>query len=217
MFVAPTATGYSFINWYLDPEKTIKIKATEGLAEDITVYARWVEGDNEPTMLVTNDNIQDVFANPENVAANNGWVLFDGEKEAEVGFDGLYGAGAGEWYGMTGDSLTIIFKEELEIQSIIAWGIGNWSLSTHTFYDNEGNVVYVKEDFAFNGLEIHNGYDEDGDGDNYVFEPTEEMPSIKVKKIVILLTQNKWDSLYTNKFCEYEIEIANPNYIDPDA
>ncbi len=214
-FTEPTTAtlGYTFINWYLNPEKTMKVTTTEGIGENITVYARWVEGDNKPTTLVKADDISEIFASPGNPAIDNGLTLFDGKKESV----GIYGGGNVEWYGMAGDSLTIIFKEELDVLCVTAFGVGNWSLSTHTFYDKDGNVTYVKEGFVFNGTDVNTGWDEDGDGDNFVFEPSEELPSIKVKKIVILLTENKWNSATTNKFCEYEIEIENPNYVDPDA
>ena len=220
-FTEPTTAtlGYTFINWYLNPEKTMKITTTEGIGENITVYARWVEGDNKPTTLVNADHISEIFSSPGTPEQANGLALFDGKKEAETGVGGMYCAGPGEWYGMAGSTLTIIFKEEIEVHNVIAWGVGNWSKSSHTIYDKDGNVTFVREDFVFNNTELGRGCDGDGNGgeNHYLFKGTEDTPTIKVKKIEIKLTENKWNSQYTNKFCEYEIEIENPNYVDPDA
>lgn len=214
-FAPALSADYTFIAWYINPERTSKIKTTEGLTEDITVYAKWVYGENAPTKLVTQDDLFEVYANGGNIAAENGYVLFDGKKETT----GIYAGGNVEWYGVVGDTLTIVFKEELEVYSVVAWGVGNWSKSSHTFFDNDGNITFFREDFVFNGTDVNRGCDgEGGGGDTHcVFESSEETPTVKVKTIEIKLIDNKWGSSTTNKFCEYEVEIKNPDYIDPDT
>lgn len=220
-FAPATTEDYTFINWYINPEKTSKIKTTEGISGDITLYAKWVFGDNTPTIQLTKDDIADIIINPENAAVNNGWALFDGKTETT----GLYNGGSAEWYGkVVGDTLTIIFKEEVEIQLVYAYAHGNWTTSSHTFYDAEGNVVFVLEELVANNSSTSEQLVvfETKEGQPAIDEQPEilEQKPVKVKEIVIKLTSLKWPDAptwYTHKISEYEIFITNPNYIDPDT
>ena len=205
---APAVTAdFSFIGWYINPEKTSKITTTEGYAQNLTVYAKWVKGENLPTKLVTEDNISNIYANADNIAKDNGYVLFDGKKEST----GFYNGGSVEWYGKgIGDTLTIVFKEEIEVHLVYGYAIGNWTKSEHTFYDAQGNEVFKLPEFIANT----------GDGavtQYVVFEANDNQAPVKVKEIVIKLTELKWPDAptwFTHKICEYEVFMKNPDYIE---
>ncbi len=205
---APAVTAdFSFIGWYINPEKTSKITTTEGYAENLTVYAKWVKGENLPTKLVTEDNIFEIYANAGNAAADNGYALFDGKKEST----GFYNGGNLEWYGKgIGDTLTIVFKEEIEVHLVYGYAIGNWTKSEHTFYDAQGNEVFKLPELIANT----------GDGavtQYVVFEANDNQAPVKVKEIVIKLTELKWPDAptwFTHKICEYEVFMKNPDYIE---
>ena len=88
---------------------------------------------------------------------------------------------------------------------INAYVTGNWTHSSITCYDANGNAVWG----PFSALGESNKTGEDGEK-RTVYESTS---SIKVKKIVIQITDFKWNDPKTHKVSEIEIFIKNPNYI----
>ncbi len=203
-FVTAYAGEYSVIAWYKDEAKTERIKTTDGLSGDITVYARWAVGDNEPTKLVTLDNISEVYATERSEYAT---ALFDGVKKT----GGIYSDNKGEWFATEGQSLTIILNEEMEVQLVYGYAMGNWTISSHVFYDADGNEVFRNEDFVANTSGQPEGEQ------IVVFEAIEDQQPIKVQKIVITVLSLKWtNDARTHKISEYEIFATNPDYIDPD-
>ena len=198
------AGEYSAIAWYKNPEKTDRIKTTAGLTGDITVYVRWVEGDNAPTKLVTMENISEIYATERQEYVN---ALFDGDKKT----GGIYSDNKGEWFATEGQSLTIIFNEEVEVQLVYGYAMGNWTISSHVFYDGEGNEVFRNENFVANTSG-------EAEGEQIVvFEAIEDQKPVKVQKIVITILSLKWtNDARTHKISEYEVFATNPDYIDPD-
>ena len=190
---------YKTLGWYLDANFTKKIESTNGKAENLTVYAKWATSDNLPTILLPANKIDSIYANADNSYGNNGYALFDGETATT----GIYSAGNAEWYGKTGDILTIEFTEELDVFALYAYATGNWTLSQFTLYDATGKAVHTSSITA--------------QGDAVKYKVLETETAVKVKKIEIKLTSVKWEdwqpSRFTHKISEVEIFIANPNYI----
>ncbi|MBO5379685.1 MAG: InlB B-repeat-containing protein [Clostridia bacterium] len=202
---APAVTAdFSFIGWFINPEKTSKITTTEGYAENLTVYAKWVSGDNLPTKLVTADDIYEIYANAGNSRHDKVWNIFDGKTES----GGIWGSDEGAWYGGIGDTLTIVFKEEIEIHEFYIWGVGNWTTSAHTFYDANGNVTFNNPQFIIDGAGWNSAK-------FTMFKATDEQAPIKVKSIEIeILSLKEGGKGTTHKFVEFEIFMKNPDYIE---
>ena len=191
-----TVGAYKTFAWYTDKDFKNKIESTQGRTGDITIYARWVSADNNPTKLVTEQDIASIHSSNEN---DNGYALFDGEKTTT----GLYADGTAEWFGLTGSTLTIDFNNELEVYTVYAYALGNWTVSEFTFYDASGTAVKTGTLTAT---------DSENSSQNIILDLT---TPIKVKTIEIKITSNKWDDWNKgrcHKISEVEIFVTNPDY-----
>ncbi len=197
VFAEATCGEYSTIGWYTDSSFKNKIESTAGRTGNFTVYARWATSDNQPIILLPPDYIDSIYANTGNGRGDNGYALFDGEKTTT----GIYSDGNVEWFGKQEDVLTIEFKNEVEIFSVYAYCVGNYTFSEFSFYDASGNIVKKANLLAENS------------GTSTQVKMFEVATAIKVKKIEIKITSLKWESPRTHKISELEIFIANPNYI----
>ena len=215
---APLVTSnvdYTFIAWYTDDsysrESLIKSTAELEIPGDITIYARWAEGDNLPIIQIKNEDVT-METNSYHKDKLKLDCLFDGVKETT----GIFAYGDKEWYAQRGETLTITLNEEVELQMVYAYVMGNWTKTSHTFYDKNGEEVYKKEEVI--------GEISDSSPKVVVFEASETQPTIRVKTIVIKVTELKWEGVdksqlndaRTHKISEYEIFATNANYIDPD-
>ena len=190
---------YKTLGWYLDANFTKKIESTNGKAENLTIYAKWASANNQPTILATLNDIDTIYANAENAKPENGYALFDGATETT----GIYSDGNLEWYGKENDILTIEFKNELDVYSMYAYCLGNYTFSQVSLYNASGEVVRSQNLLANNS---------EASEQILLFEETTS--PIKVKKIEIKITSLKWvNNPRTHKISELEIFIANPDYI----
>ena len=129
--------------------------------------------------------------------------IFDGNKAAP----GIYSGGS-YWAGKVGEKLTVTFKEEVSIAKINAYVTGNWTLSSLTCYDVDGNEV------AKGNIRAQT--------ENEKVENVINLEqAVKVKTIVIEILELKWfnepdGGAKTHKIGEIEIFVANPDY-DPAA
>ena len=202
-FADPTKADTYLIGWFKDEALTEAIKSTNGLAEDITVYARWWDKQKDPTMKFDTSLVESAVANEENARKDNGMDIFDGNKVAP----GIWNGGS-YWAGKVGEKLTITLKEEVSIAKINAYVTGNWTLSNLTCYDVDGNEV------AKGGIRAQ--------VENEKVENVINLEqAVKVKTIVIEIMELKWfneadGGAKTHKIGEIEIFVANPDY-DPAA
>ena len=200
-FAAATKEGTYLSGWYLDENFTQEIRSTSGLSMDITVYAKWFDKLSDPIMKFDASKVESVTPTEGNERKDQAQNLFNGKATS----GGIYDGRDESWYGKTGETLTIIFTEEVEIAQIYLYGSGNWSYSAWTMFDSEGNEVAKNDEvilsaaYSVEKLEIYNS------------------EVVKVKKIVIKLGQQKWETGTTNKFLEIEIYVKNPDYIAPPS
>ena len=203
-FANATKEGTYLIGWFTDEAFTKPITSTDGLTGDITVYARWFDKYNDPTMKFDTELIQSITANEENERKDSFdfMKLFDGV----IAGGNYYGAGDTEWFGNVGYKITIVFKEEVLISQINIGGTGSWTYGKICAYDTEENEI-ATSDICFKTTNVK------VDG---VITP--EAP-IKVKTITIEVTGLKWtDQSWTSngkwsfKVAEVEILVANPDY-----
>ncbi|MBQ8145846.1 MAG: hypothetical protein IJ039_03610 [Clostridia bacterium] len=143
---------------------------------------------------ITSDDIENIYANEENRRKDKVWNLFNGDKLSK----GLYSDG-NDWFGAVGDTVTIEFKYEIFVTKVLAYGIGNYTISDVTGYDSLGNVT-----FAGQSIFDNNEGEEEIPEPKTVFE-SEEGKSVAVKKIVIKVTSLKWGSQGTHKYSELEV------------
>ena len=199
-FAAPTKADTYLMGWYTDAEFTKSIKSTEGLAEDITVYAKWFYSWREPTLKVEDlaSKIESINANEENTRKDTVSTLYDGSTEAA----GIWGSDPKvDWYGAVGDTVTIVFKEEISIKQLKVFASGNSTNSKYCLYDVDGNLI--KE----------NAICADNSGSNGSWLTAFDLDeAVKVKTLVIEVTALKWDNPRTHRIAEIEIYSGNPDY-----
>ena len=195
------AGDYTTLGWYTDANFQNKIEKISGRTGNLTLYARWASGNNNPTILLPSEKIDTIYRDGGSGRRDAQlYNLVDGDKVTS----GIYSDG-NDWFGDVGECAVIEFTEELEVFMINAYVTGNWTHSSITCYDANGNAVWG----PFSALGESNKTGEDGEK-RTVYESTS---SIKVKKIVIQITDFKWNDPKTHKVSEIEIFIKNPNYI----
>ena len=120
--------GYDFIGWYLDKDFVTLVTETNGLASDVTLYARWGQ-------KLTTENIESMT--PEETAWGEIEQLFDGNVNSKSGWYTSNG-----WATVSGKSATIVLDKEYDIISamVYGWSNGN-SNGTVTFYNEADEVV----------------------------------------------------------------------------
>lgn len=213
-FAPATKEGTYLVGWFTDEAFTNEVISTNGLAEDLTLYAKWFDKYSDPMKKIESSNIESVIANESNYRKEHGVDLFDGirdvpdigwsnDPETKIDIEGSY------WSGKLGDKLTIIFKEEISIYRMDAFVTGNWTLSEFVCFDAEGFEVTKGELRAEAANHKVTGFIN-------LEEP------VKVKKIEITITELKWtnhscEGAKTHKIGELEIYAVNPDYIAPPA
>ncbi len=193
-----TVGVYKTFAWYTDPDFKNKIESTQGRTGDITIYARWVSANNNPTMLLPEEKIEGIFQSGGSGKRKDFvYNLFDGDKVTS----GIYNDG-NDWYGEVGESLSIEFTEELEVYLVYAYVAGNWTHSTFTFYDASGKAVLAKD--------VEANASAEGTAEQVVvYDSTTPM---KVKRLEIKVKDYKWNDPKTHKISEVEIFVTNPDY-----
>ena len=175
--VKATKEGYIFIGWYTDAGFTKPIKSTEGLYENITVYAQWLKGSNiaGSATLSSNSTFWAIDS------ANEIISLVDGNKET-----GIYGDS-----NTASHTFTFNFSSTHYVKNVVLTANSKGTISqnkqpvteiTHnnasytvTAYDANGNIVYEPVELESNGAEtvefeiekevarievtVHDGYD----------------------------------------------------------
>ena len=196
-FAEPTTEADTyFIGWYADAEFTTAITSTNGKTGDITVYAKWWDKYKDPTKKLDTTTGVTVTANDDNSRKDQAANIFNGDKTSP----GIYSAG-NDWYGVNGDYITITFDQAISLQTLKAYGAGNYTTSKVTAYDEEGNEV-ASGTFLFNG----GAYDNLSSTVNF-------KEAVTVKTLRIEITGIKWNDAKTHKFAELEIYVTNPDYI----
>ena len=173
----------AFGGWYLDDQFTNKIKSTDGLTGDITVYAKWVL-----MKKINSSVIESAVVNDENTRKEYVDKLFDGDTTTSS----IYVAGTTEWHGNVGDTVTITFKEAVSLSRIKCYGAGNYTYSTITAYDANGNCVATGK-ILFDG----GAYDT-------LTAIVDFEEAIIVKTLVLEITNIKWNDVKTHKISEVE-------------
>ena len=195
------AGDYTTLGWYTDANFQNKIEKISGRTGDLTLYAKWASSNNNPTMLLPAELIDVIYRDGGSGSRDAQlYNLVDGDKVTA----GIYSAG-NDWYGEVGECAVIEFTTELEVFMINAYVTGNWSHSEITCYDASGNAVWG----PYSALGESNKTGEEAEK-RVVYEST---TSIKVKKIVIKITDYKWNDPKTHKVSEIEIFVKNPDYI----
>ncbi len=213
-FVPATKEGTYLVGWFTDEAFTNEVISTDGLAEDLTLHAKWFDKYNDPMVKIDSSYVESITANEGNYRPEHGVDLFDGIRdvpdigwsnhpETKIDIEGSY------WSGKLGDKLTIIFKEEISIYRMDAFVTGNWTLSEFVCFDAEGFEVTKGELRAEAANHKVTGFIN-------LEEP------VKVKKIEITITELKWtnhscEGAKTHKIGELEIYAVNPDYIAPPA
>ncbi len=143
---------------------------------------------------ITADDIEEIYANEGNRRKDKVWNLFNGDKLSK----GLYSDG-NDWFGNVNDTVTIEFKYEILVTKILSYGIGNYTTSSVTGYDSQGNITLAGQSIFDN-----NTGEEEIPDPVTVFE-SEDGVAKPVKKIVIKVTGLKWESQGTHKYSELEV------------
>lgn len=144
---------------------------------------------------ITQDDIENIYANETNIRKDFVWNLFDGNLETA----GIYSDGK-DWFGAQGDTVTIEFKYDILVSKMLAYGAGNWTISSIVGYDSQGNAT-LSAQTTFNG----------NVGQTEVPEPEkifEVLPGEEklVRTLVITVTELKWNgNQRTHKYSELEI------------
>ena len=197
-FKDPEIPGYKLLGWYKDAELTTPITSTEGLTENITVYASMKAvvtqiGVNQIESVVATEGTD---ANG-NVGANwgDGKQIFDGISDCNSPnwHDGVKNG----WAGYTGATLTVTLDQEYYITSATLYYWSNWKYGQIIFYDgNDKEVARTgnewKAEVAFNGT---SGV------------PMElAVNNVNVKKIVFTATNNNGQKTLT--FVELILKVG---------
>ena len=211
-FEPATKEGTYLVGWFTDEAFTNEVISTNGLAEDLILYAKWFDKYNDPMVKIDSSCIESITANEGNYRPEHGADLFDGIRDVpEIGWsndpvtkidiEGSY------WSGKVGDKLTIVFKEEISIYKMDAFVTGNWTKSEIVCFDAEGFEVTKGTLLAEDTSHKVSGFID-------LEEP------VKVKKIEITIMELKWtnhscEGAKTHKIGELEIYAVNPDYIAP--
>ena len=85
------------------------------------------------------DEIESITASHENNSTTNLEKLFDGDKMST----GIWTNDTSKEYfpSYSGDYLTITLKNEIDLDSIVIWTCGNWTMARLTVFDANGNKV----------------------------------------------------------------------------
>ena len=96
---------------------------------------------------LTKDDVYSVETDIYNVAYNNRWYMVDGNKKITAD---LWSSGS-DWFGNTGDILTITLKQEMVLTTVKLHAAGNYTYGTVRIKDSAGNVTAVKNNIRVNG------------------------------------------------------------------
>lgn len=152
-FEKASKDGYIFIGWYSDAEFSNPIKSTEGLYENITVYAQWLKGSNIAGSATLTTDSGFWALKPSDIAK-----IVDGNKET-----GVYGDS-----NPISHTYTFDFSSSHFVKNVVLTVNGKGQISqgpqvneitqenasyTLTAYDANGNVVYEPVELESNGAE----------------------------------------------------------------
>ena len=135
--VAPIKENVTFIGWYLEPEFTTKVEATNSLVGNVTLYAKW-----SPTLSLTAENMaitqQNAYAN-----ADLNKILLDGKGVV----NGLYDWSQSDWYfnkhASTGtEALTMTLNEPTSITGFKVLALAAGVDFELKLCDAEGNEIF---------------------------------------------------------------------------
>lgn len=133
---APIKENVNFIGWYLEPEFTTKVEATNGLVGNVTLYAKW-----SSTLPLTKNDVT-IVANGGNTAGNVNDFIMDGNYVGE----GIYsGYSFTDWYNkasVNGNSLTITLNNPTDVVGIKFYAMGNWVNIEVKALDENGTELY---------------------------------------------------------------------------
>ncbi len=173
-FEDATVEGYKFLGWYKDASFENVITSTEGLTENITVYASLKK-------VVTQIGKEQIASVEQTKGTNDKGETIDNWGDVDYMFDGATQCANDHWYdgfngwaGGKGATLTITLDQEYYITEAILYYWANWKSGSIQFYDAEGNEVARtgKEDNPFINFNCTNG------------TPMELAKGINVQKIV---------------------------------
>ena len=109
---------------------------------------------------------------------------------------GIY-SGAQDWYGNIGDTVTIELSEEMMLTELYVYIGGNWTGGNVEVFDAAGNLTHSKFARA-------NSSTDAGPATKEAIFTTDNEP-VKVKTIVLGVSEHKWGSNTTYKVAEVEI------------
>ena len=206
VFEALEKEGFVFVGWIVDGTGEA-ITSTQDVYSNLKLVAKWREICTDPTFVLNAEHISSAVANEDNTRKDKGMNLFDGDTVSA----GLYSDG-NDWFGVVGDTLTITFAEEMDVNSIIVYALGNWTTSHWTAFKADGEKVIdtsinANSSGESEALVVYDGFNQE----------TGITTSKKIKTIVIEITAIKWDSPRTHKISEVVVTVVNPDYEETQA
>lgn len=144
--------------------------------------------------IVTIDDVESFASSRDGEGTKDPQKLFDGDKTSM----GIYGDASTEYYPVgSGDTLTITLKKEIDLEKVIIWTCGNWSVTTLKLYDEDGNLT-GKQGVIYS---TQNAFSKSTSTPvEIVFEKF-----IKVKTVVIQFDTVKWNDGTTTRTSEIEL------------
>ncbi len=153
VFAKPSKDGFIFIGWYLDSACENEIKSTEGLFDNIKVYAKWLRGSNIAGSATLSED-----SSFWGITSSTIPYLVDGNKET-----GIFGCSNQASHTFTFDFSSVHYVKNIVLtvngKGQIAQGdkietvTTNNAAYTVTAYDANGNVVYDPVELSSNGAE----------------------------------------------------------------
>ena len=207
--VAPTCTASGY-DMYDCSECTISYTLTTTDPKGHTYSPNGVCVDckkiKDGLVNVEESKIESIYANEGNIRQDYVQYMFDGD--LLVG--GIYDESYNVWFGYVGDTLTVVFKEEVEAEIVALYITGNWCVANVYIYDADGKLISSGEAIGSNnntGIDgeyrpIYN----DSDGDKIPDSPAR----IKVKSVVVEVESYKWNSPKTLQISEILVATYKP-------